>query len=113
MPEIIDCPQCERKLRVPDDLLGRAVKCPTCGVTFTAPAAAASAFAGAAEHAPPETYQQDDSRSTSASGVPDQYPPREDEEAPWPSRRRRVDLPPHRGTLILVLGILSIVLCGF
>lgn len=36
MPEIIRCPQCERKLKVPEHLLGKAVKCPTCGDTFTA-----------------------------------------------------------------------------
>jgi hypothetical protein len=89
MPEILDCPQCERKLRVPDELLGCAVTCPTCGVTFTAPAAAAS-----------------------GPVVPDSA---EDyaEEA-QPSRRHSLDLKPHRGTLILVLGILSIVFvfCG-
>ena len=40
---IIDCPSCSRKLRVPDDLLGKQVKCPTCGHTFQASAAAESA----------------------------------------------------------------------
>jgi predicted Zn finger-like uncharacterized protein len=36
MPEIISCPECGRKLRVKEDLFGRKVKCPDCGVTFTA-----------------------------------------------------------------------------
>jgi predicted Zn finger-like uncharacterized protein len=36
MPIVIDCPFCERKLRVPDDLMGQKVKCPTCGTTFEA-----------------------------------------------------------------------------
>ena len=36
MPEIIACPDCGRKLRVPDDLLGRKVKCPGCSINFTA-----------------------------------------------------------------------------
>src|SRR5438105_13643672 len=112
MPEIINCPQCECKLRVPDELLGRGVKCPTCGVTFTAPAAAVVALAGTEEQAPVEGHE-DDSRRTSAAGVPDQFPAQEYQEAPWPSHRQRVDLQPSRGTLILVLGILSIVLCGF
>lgn len=40
MPEIVNCPQCERKLRVPDELMGQAVKCPTCNRTFTASPAA-------------------------------------------------------------------------
>jgi hypothetical protein len=35
MPEIISCPDCGRKLRVPDELVGKAVKCPDCKVKFT------------------------------------------------------------------------------
>jgi predicted Zn finger-like uncharacterized protein len=52
MPEIINCPQCERKLRVPDDLLGQQVKCPTCSTTFTATAAPSEAPAPAPQAAP-------------------------------------------------------------
>jgi hypothetical protein len=41
MPEIIvDCRQCGRTLRVPEDMLGRPVKCPVCGLTFSVPAGA-------------------------------------------------------------------------
>jgi hypothetical protein len=36
MPEIISCPDCDKKLRVPDDLLGKKVKCPGCSVMFIA-----------------------------------------------------------------------------
>src|SRR6516162_2226970 len=36
MSILVDCPACTRKLRVPDDLLGAKVKCPTCGGTFDA-----------------------------------------------------------------------------
>jgi len=36
MPQIISCPDCGRKLRVPDNLLGKKVKCPGCGVKFAA-----------------------------------------------------------------------------
>jgi len=35
MPIIVQCPACGRKLRVPDELLGKKVKCPGCGGTFT------------------------------------------------------------------------------
>ncbi len=35
MPEIITCPDCGRKLRVPDTLIGKSVKCPDCNVKFT------------------------------------------------------------------------------
>jgi predicted Zn finger-like uncharacterized protein len=38
MPEIIlNCPQCQRQLRVTEELQGRPVKCPACGLTFTVP----------------------------------------------------------------------------
>jgi hypothetical protein len=37
MPDLIRCPKCERKLRLSDELIGKAVKCPTCGLMFTAP----------------------------------------------------------------------------
>ena len=34
--ELVSCPECKRKLRVPDELIGKLVKCPTCGQTFNA-----------------------------------------------------------------------------
>ena len=36
MPTIITCPACSRQLRVPDEMLGRRVRCPSCQETFTA-----------------------------------------------------------------------------
>src|SRR5437899_1406496 len=39
MPELIQCPSCDRKLRVPDNLIGKKVKCPSCSKTFVAAAA--------------------------------------------------------------------------
>jgi predicted Zn finger-like uncharacterized protein len=36
MPEQIRCPSCNAALRVPDNLLGKNVKCPKCQKTFTA-----------------------------------------------------------------------------
>ncbi|HEX4591026.1 MAG TPA: hypothetical protein VH120_13905, partial [Gemmataceae bacterium] len=36
MPEEFPCPHCEKKLKVPDHLLGRRVKCPGCGNAFLA-----------------------------------------------------------------------------
>jgi predicted Zn finger-like uncharacterized protein len=41
MSTLIDCPSCQRKLRVPDEFLGKSVRCPTCGQTFGAPEPAA------------------------------------------------------------------------
>ena len=36
MHTIVSCPSCARQLRVPEELLGKAVKCPSCQSTFTA-----------------------------------------------------------------------------
>jgi hypothetical protein len=36
MPQIVSCPDCGRKLRVPDNLLGKNVKCPGCSRKFLA-----------------------------------------------------------------------------
>src|SRR5205807_2768052 len=163
---ITDCPSCSRKLRVPDDLLGKQVKCPTCGHTFQANAAAESAPASAeltpvsppseahprleldapGEAAQPTLDSPPPSRAPQPAGlseqatqlvpcpncdklieqgvvrcpycgaVPEDY--EEEDERPWEERRfrGRRDAEPHRGVLILVLGIISIVLvaiaCG-
>jgi hypothetical protein len=94
MPENISCPECGRALRLPREVLGSPVRCPACTLTFTA-----------------------------RLGV---WPPRREED--WdededdfqdrPYRRRfgrslRRDCEPHRGSLILTLGILSLVICGW
>jgi predicted Zn finger-like uncharacterized protein len=55
MPVITSCPDCSRKLRVPDELLGKKVRCPGCKVVFTA--AADSAGAPAPPAAPPAPRQ--------------------------------------------------------
>jgi hypothetical protein len=92
MPTDVDCPSCAQKLRVPDDLLGKNVKCPACTQMFLA------TMRGLKESPPPEESDNE-----------------EGDEAPRRSkgrslrRRRGQDYQPHRGTLILVLGILAIV----
>ena len=36
MPTVVNCPACERKLKVPETLLGKKVKCPMCGTLSSA-----------------------------------------------------------------------------
>src|SRR5260370_23505401 len=36
MPATIKCPMCKRALEVPDELMGKRVKCPGCKMIFTA-----------------------------------------------------------------------------
>jgi predicted Zn finger-like uncharacterized protein len=52
MSTLIDCPSCGRKLRVPEEFLGKMVRCPSCGETFDAPEPAAAALPPPAEAAP-------------------------------------------------------------
>jgi hypothetical protein len=122
MPEITQCPGCQRKLQVPEALMGQQVQCPTCGTMFTAATDA---------DAPPPLPSQPQVSPTPLPPGP--APPREDEEPRRRRRpddyhdryddydeyeedryrrRRRRDLMPHRGSTILTLGILSLVICG-
>ena len=114
MQNTIPCPSCGRQLRVPDDLLGKLVKCPACTQTFTANL---SAPTPPAEDEPPsETYRPASSppplehypAESPAPGEEDDYEPR-----PVRTGRRRRFQTEHRGAMVLTLGILSIVICGF
>jgi predicted Zn finger-like uncharacterized protein len=91
----IQCPECDTRLKVPEELAGKRVKCPKCATIFTASEELAIPFAEKAE--PVET--------PSAQGDFDDLD--EEELRPRRRRRRRRDLEPHRGTLVLVLGIVS------
>jgi predicted RNA-binding Zn-ribbon protein involved in translation (DUF1610 family) len=123
MPTIVDCRSCGRKLRVADDLLGRQVKCPTCGEQFTADDAPRS-------EAPPRLDLPDEPADRYERPVFDAEPdkvcpacrrsvpgramrcphcnePLADEPSPlWNGQRR--DAEPDRSGLILTLGIVSL-----
>jgi predicted Zn finger-like uncharacterized protein len=81
MAIVLHCPSCERRLRVPDNLLGAKVKCPTCGTVFLGEASEApSAPTEEKVVSPPAPLDH-------LEEVEDQPPPdREDEE---PRRRKR------------------------
>lgn len=100
MADIVTCPQCQRQLRVPDELIGRAVKCPSCLQQFTAVAAVPEPLV------PPgvERTEPAAERPVDEVDVVDEHG-----EMRRPVRR---DAAPHRGALILTLGVLSIVCCG-
>ncbi len=106
MPEIVRCPQCERQLRVPEDLLGKKVKCPTCGETFTAGAEAPEKPAPPAREEEPrprsrtsvqrdEDYEREKrpSRASRPLSLPGERDDEDDEETDddedRPRRRRR------------------------
>jgi hypothetical protein len=113
MTDIIECPQCHRKLRMDESVLGQTVQCPACQTTFVAQA-----------QAPPPPPMPTPYRAVERPepGRGD-YPPRrgeddyrrrreDDEDYPRP-RRYRDDYGvarPHRGATIQTLGILGLVL---
>jgi DNA-directed RNA polymerase subunit RPC12/RpoP len=73
------CPQCQRRLRVPDEAAGREAQCPECSTRIIVPAAAASPFAQDVGQGPGEAWNP----YTSPQGTgptapqPDQWPRRE------------------------------------
>jgi predicted Zn finger-like uncharacterized protein len=100
MATTTSCPSCNRALRVPEELIGKSVKCPTCGKAFTA--------INGAETAPPTEEERRPVRQLAPP--PDDYDDEEPEQELRPSRRRRRRyVQEHRGTLILVFGILGLV----
>ena len=99
---IISCPSCPQKLRVPEELLGRPVKCPKCGIIFDAPHPAVS---GEPAQETVEIAGSSAPLSMPSAGGPGTSGPA----FPRTSRIRR-DAEPGRGALILTLGIISIVL---
>src|SRR5262245_25987646 len=106
--ETISCPDCQRMLRVPEELHGKLVKCPTCGKTFTAevtPAAPPPSQVPVEQQPPWEQPNAD----AFEEAPEEEYEEVEDRERPRRrSRRRRRYVAPHRGNLILTLGIISL-----
>ena len=99
MVEWIACPQCKRQLQVPAQYIGQTVQCPECQHRFVAatssitaqPLPATSAAGGGKPKS--ERYDDDD----------DDF---DDIRHP---RHRRADWEPHRGGMILALGLVALV----
>jgi hypothetical protein len=168
MPVVVNCTKCQKKLKIPDELLGKKVKCPTCSAVFTA-----EASEGVAEDKPapkpaakkPPVEDKDDDvpapkakrkpvdeddedegvsskpskRKAAADEDDEDEPPKksskrkvddddDDDDAPKkkskrrgdddddddddrPSRRGRGNMAPHRGVMILILGLCGILPC--
>jgi hypothetical protein len=110
-------------LKVPDNLIGKLVKCPTCAKTFTAQSAEAapppeeetpqrSNGGGAARESEPEEEGRPRRRIEDDEGEeerPRRRRSRADDEDEDEDRPQRGRVTPHRGAVILVLGILGLV----
>ena len=111
----ISCPSCQRTLRVPESLLGQAVKCPSCEHQFTAPEnveeeAPVSASRRPAAPPPEEQYEEQP-RPSKRRPRDDDY--EDDDDAP---RRKSRDLKPGKvqavGIMTLIGGILAVLWAG-
>lgn len=101
MHVILECTSCGRKLKVPDTLIGRKVKCTDCAHTFTAEKP---------QGQPPPRPQEIEQRQESRRDERDDHD--DDDERPLrrSSRRRsRGDYDSHRGGMVMAFGIISIV----
>ena len=114
MAEIAACPNCQRQLQVPENFFGQTVQCPDCAHQFVV-----QAPAGAVQTEPPPI--------SSASEIA--RPPRRlDDDSDYPRRRQKYDdddndddddvdtrrfvhrySSPHRGGLIMTLGLVSLI----
>jgi hypothetical protein len=100
MAEISACPECQRKLQVPESFLGQTVQCPECGHLFVAKTTSMSEPPQPAAPKPtPKIEERDEGRR------------RYDDEDDEVDRRMpiRGNWGPHRGGLILALGLISLV----
>jgi hypothetical protein len=98
MPEIITCPDCGRKLRVPDELAGKQVKCPGCNIRFVG--GVTSAPKNASSKSPSSTPRRvkvddkdADHRVAEAPGARSARRPTADDDDEQRSSRRRRAIP--------------------
>lgn len=94
MPAMTRCPGCKSQLRVPDNLYGQQVKCPVCDTQFVA-------------------LSEEEPNADPVPVPPFEHEPEEHQDyEERPRRVRRRNYEPHRGGLILALGIVGLVACA-
>jgi hypothetical protein len=138
MSHLITCPDCNKHLQVPDELMGKKVQCPECKHTFIAAEAvptevvsstgttASKPKSAPTTSAPKKAEWDRDDDEEEDTGSRKSKPAKkktraddddgdldDDDDDDRPSRRRRSryrrnDYMPHRGGMILAFGILSL-----
>jgi hypothetical protein len=133
----VTCPKCKEKLRIPDDWLGQTVECPACEHSFTAIKDPDSVEPGVVSSGPPplppgvaappakapDVAEDDDEFASPIDEEPeDRDRPRKKRARRRPSkgpggyfgelqRKQKKMMAPHRGAVVLLLGIFSILCC--
>jgi len=115
MAEIISCPACDRKLQVPEAYIGQKVQCPQCNIQFIADPHAQDVQATlpattqpASPKTPPSDNEPQPRRRRPADDEFDDDSYDDDDEFSFRRPRRRPTVP-HRGGLILALGLVALV----
>jgi hypothetical protein len=83
MPEIVSCPHCRRRSRLPDSLMGKKVRCPECKEVFTATVAAPAP--------PPPVKKEGVKPKRDDAEDPGYEVVDEDEDEGKPKKKRRTD----------------------
>jgi hypothetical protein len=119
MIETIACPNCKRQLQVPEQYLGQKVQCPECQHMFVATSMSVSSQplpkGGNAAASKPKQYDDDDEDDVPRRrrGRDDFDDDDDDEEDNFDGyhqpRRLRRRFAPHRGGLIMALGLVALV----
>lgn len=131
MATITSCPKCAKQVQVPDELIGKRVQCPECKNVFVAEVAGTAVSTtpkksspGTSSSAPPPLppstpeWEKPRSRSVDDEDEEDDRPRKkksrrraddDDEDDDRPSRRRRNNYAPHRGGMILALGLIALI----
>lgn len=95
MPTTTSCPHCQKKLNVPDEYLGKQVRCPQCKNAFTAAAGSSGPPAPPPLPSPPTEseefdYEEEEAPRRRRSPPPDDYEDEDDyEERPRKRKKRK------------------------
>lgn len=98
MPEVTTCPACDKKLKVPDNLIGKKVRCPGCAGMFTAKAEGA----GGGDFDAVEDEREEKTKAKAGASRKDAIsdrkgsPRRDDEDEPPRGRKGRDEEEPPR-----------------
>ena len=105
MPIEFECPGCRNRLRVPDEHAGKQARCPECSFVSQVPYLAVDGQPQLTEPplAPPPRFDY----AAPGSETPNPYA-----SPTTPASGLTTYTRPHRGALLLILGIVSILCCN-
>lgn len=106
MAEIVACPKCKRQLQIPENYFGQLVQCPDCQHQFEAQPQTSAVQSTPPPAPPPKSESRP---AAERAGYEDD---RDDELDDVRISRERLRLEPHRGAIVLILGILAICCIG-